>query len=218
MGGEKGRDGRGRVKGRWKRRRRWSQENEAGTKLFFVAVRPEGIVHLRVEFLEQDDAARGGEQPSQGSLADGSMHEAMEVTGAPRADAVALAEAYSQQGSSNELGVWSECRRGDRSALGMDLGLEAVQVKAQERLSAEKPFEADVLGFLPVAGTQCKARQNGRAAEAWQASLGICLRVGTAAGQARCTRSLRTPVGSDIMERVVLEGVVGDGWHRQGSM
>ena len=30
-------------------------------------------------------------------------------------------------------------------------------------------FESDVLGLLPVAGTQHDARQNGRAAEAWQA-------------------------------------------------
>ena len=64
-----------------------------------------------------------------------------------------------------------------------------------------------MLGFLPVAGAQNKARQTGRTAGTWQASLGlgVCLQSGRIAGRARWTRSLRTSLGGDVVEQAALD-------------
>ena len=78
-----------------------------------------------------------------------------------------------------------------------------------------------MLGLLPVAGAQHKARQTDRTAGTWQASLGlgVCLQSGTIAGRARWTRSFRTSLGGDVVEQTVLENpVVGDRWHVHGWM
>ena len=89
------------------------------------------------------------------------------------ADAVALAEAYSParfQGRAGASGMSAFVAVDLR--LGWDLGLEA-----QERLSVEKPhlliFCPVCLAFSQMQATQHKAGQNGGAAEAWQASLGV---------------------------------------------
>ena len=60
-----------------------------------------------------------------------------------------------------------------------------------------------MLGLLPFAGAQHKARQTGRAAGTGQASLGVCLRYDRIAGRARWT--LRTSLGGNVVERNVLE-------------
>ena len=65
----------------------------------------------------------------------------------------------------------------------------------------------------PAAGAQHKARQTGRTAGTWQASVGVCLQSGRIAGRARWTRSLRTSLGGDVVERTVPEKVVGGRWH-----
>ena len=76
--------------------------------------------------------------------------------------------------------------------LGWDLGLQADQspeeVECAEAILAD--VESEVLGVLPVAGTQHETKQNGRAAEAWHASLGVRLQIGKAANRARWTRPL----------------------------
>ena len=46
-------------------------------------------------------------------------------------------------------------------------------------------FESHVLGLLPVAGAQHKARQTGRIAGTGQAPLGVCLQSGRIAGRER---------------------------------
>ena len=99
------------------------------------------------------------------------------------------------------------------------LGLEADQVKAQMRLSVEKPqpayLESHVIGLLPVAGAQHKDRQNGRAAEAGQASLGVCLRVGTTAGRARGRVLFAHPWAATSWTEPCLKGLVAiDGMRR----
>ena len=136
----------------------------------------------------QDDAARGGEQPDQGSLADACMHVATRYV-------VALAEAYSPARFQRRpgafvlsAGVAMDLR------LGWDLGLEADHVKAQEWLRVEKPhlltLSTMCLALSQLQATQHKAKQNGGAAEAGQASLGVCLKFDTTAGRAMWTGSL----------------------------
>ena len=136
---------------------------------------------------ETDDADRGGVQPDPGSMA-ADMQEARRDAETLGADAVALAEAYSPARFQRRAGTL--CLRVGvvmDLCLGWDLGLKADQVKAQKRLGVEKPH---ALGLIPVAGTQHKARENGRAAEGGQASLGVCLQFSASAGRARWTRSL----------------------------
>ena len=88
---------------------------------------------------EADDAGRGGAQPNPGSMVDDSMPELRREAEALGADAVALAEAYSstrrQRAGAFGLsaGVAMDLR------LGLDLGQRADQVKAEKRLSDEKP-------------------------------------------------------------------------------
>ena len=48
--------------------------------------------------------------------------------------------------------------------------------------------------------------------------LGICLQSGRIAGRVRWTRSLRTSLGGDVVERTMPKNVVGDQWHAQGPM
>ena len=89
--------------------------------------------------------------------------------------------------------------------LGWNLGLEADQVKARKRLSVEKPHLL-ILSPMCLASSQLQAlRQTGRTAGTGQASLGVCLQSGRIAGRARWTRSLRTSLGCDVVERTVPE-------------
>ena len=73
-------------------------------------------------------------------------------------------------------------------------------------------------GLLPVAGAQNNARQNCRTAGEGQALLGVCLQSGKIAGRARWTRSLRTSLGGDVVERTAPEKVVGDRLHAQSPI
>ena len=145
---------------------------------------------------ETYDADCGGVQPDPGSMADESMHEAMRDAGALGADAVALAEAYSPARFHQRAGAFGlSAGVAMELFLGWDLGLEADQVKASKRLSVEKPhlliLSPVCLAFSQLqALNQHKTRQNGRAAEALQASLGVCLQFSTTAGRTRWTRSL----------------------------
>ena len=89
---------------------------------------------------EADDTAYGDEQPDQGPLADARMHETVEVARVLDADAVALASKVSSTS-------W---------LLGWDLGLEADQVRAQERLSVEQPYLL-ILSAMCLAFSQLQA-------------------------------------------------------------
>ena len=124
---------------------------------------------------EADDIACGDEQPGQGSLADTSMHEVMEVPRALGADVAELAQTYWPGRFHRRAGASGLSVDVTMDTLGMGTGLEAHKVTAQERLSVEKPSLLIVSNRLPdlfpVAGTRHEARQQGRAAEAWQALL-----------------------------------------------
>ena len=67
-----------------------------------------------------------------------------------------------------------------------------------------------MLGFLTVAGAQHEARTTGRAAGAGQTSFGVCMQSGRVTDRARWTRSLRASLDGDVVERAVLEEVVGE--------
>ena len=88
---------------------------------------------------EADDACRGGAQPDPGSMVDDSMPELRREAEALGADAVALAESYSSTSRQRagafglSAGVAMDLR------LGWDLGQRDDQVKAEKRLSDEKP-------------------------------------------------------------------------------
>ena len=88
---------------------------------------------------EADDAGRGGVQPDPGSMADNSMPELRREAEALGADAAALVEACSpeSQQRAGALGLSAGVAMDLR--LGWDLELRADQVKAQKRLSDEKP-------------------------------------------------------------------------------
>ena len=142
-------------------------------------------------------------------MADDSTQETVRDT----ADAAALAEAYSPARFQQRAGAFG-------LSAGV-VGIEADQVKARKIECCEATpahFESHVLGLHPIAGAQHKARQTGRTAGTGQASLGVCLQSDRIAGRARWTRSLRTFLGGDVVERTVLERVVGDRWHAQGPM
>ena len=83
---------------------------------------------------EADDAGHGGVQPDPESIADDSMQEVRR-----EAEAVALAEAYSpaSQQRAGAFGLRAGVAMDLR--LGWDLGQRADQVKAEKRLSDEKP-------------------------------------------------------------------------------
>ena len=88
---------------------------------------------------EADDAGRGGAQPDPGSVVGDSMPELRREAEALGANAVALAEAYSSTSRQRagafglSAGVAMDLR------LGWDLWQRADQVKAEKRLSDEKP-------------------------------------------------------------------------------
>ena len=109
---------------------------------------------------EADDAGRGGAQPDPGSMVDDSMPELRRETEALGADAVALVETSSltsrQRAGAFGLsaGVAMDLR------LGWDLEQRADQVKAEKRLSDEKPhlliFESHVLVSHSTATRQAR--------------------------------------------------------------
>ena len=86
--------------------------------------------------------------------------------------------------------------------LGQDLGLKADLVKAHKRLSDEKTtsphFESHVLGFFSQLLFACSLAES-------QVERGGRL-------------LFEHPWGGDVVERTVLEKVVGDRWHVQGPM
>ena len=96
---------------------------------------------------EADDAHRGGAQPDPGWMVDDSVPELRREAEALGADAVALAEAYSST-SWQRAGAF-----GPSAGVAMDLrlgwDLEPTQVKAENRLSAEKPHLFIFSGPLP---------------------------------------------------------------------
>ena len=99
---------------------------------------------------EADDASRGGAQPDPGSMVDDSMPELRRGAEALGADAVALTEAYSSTSRQRagafglSAGVAMDLR------LGWDLGQRADQVKAEKRLSDEKPHLLIFESHVPV--------------------------------------------------------------------
>ena len=103
---------------------------------------------------EADDAGRGGAQSDPGSMVDDSMSELRREAEALGADAVALVETYASTSRQRagafglSAGVAMDLR------LGWDLGQRADQVKAEKRLSDEKPtfshFESHVLVSLSL--------------------------------------------------------------------
>ena len=121
---------------------------------------------------EADDAGRGGAQHHPGSVVDDNIPELRREAEALGADAVALAERYSSTSRQRagafglSAGVAMDLR------LGWDLGQRADQVKAEKRLSDEKPhlliFESHVPLSLSTATRQ--ARRVGRTAGAGQTS------------------------------------------------
>ena len=88
---------------------------------------------------EADDVGRGGAQPDPGSMVDDSMPELRREAEALGADAVALVETYSSTSQQRagafglSVGVAMDLRSG------WDLGQRPDQVKAEKRLSDEKP-------------------------------------------------------------------------------
>ena len=88
---------------------------------------------------EADDAGRGGAQPDPGSMVDDSMPKLRREAEAFGADAVALAEACSSTSwqRAGAFGLSASVAMDLR--LGLELGQRADQVKAEKRLSDEKP-------------------------------------------------------------------------------
>ena len=108
---------------------------------------------------------RGGVQPDPESMDDDSMQEAKREAEALEADAVELAEAYSPARFQQQAGAFGLSAGVAMDLhLGWDLGMRADQVKAQKRLSDEKPhpliFESHVFGFLPVASLLEQGRRH----------------------------------------------------------
>ena len=88
-----------------------------------------------------DVADFGCAQPEPSSVADDSMQEARREAEALGADAVALAEAYSPARFQQRAGAFGlSAGVAMDLRLGWDLGREADQIKAQKRLSDEKPY------------------------------------------------------------------------------
>ena len=88
---------------------------------------------------EVDDAGRGGARPDPGSMVDDSMPELRWEAEALGADAVALAESYSSTSRQRAGAFGSSAGVAMDLRLGWDLSLRADQVKAEKRLSDEKP-------------------------------------------------------------------------------
>ena len=70
------------------------------------------------------------------------------------------------------------------------------------------------LAFYQLQALNTKARQTGRTAVTKKASLGVCLHSGTIACRAKWTRSLRTSLDDDFVERTVLELLTIDSMRR----
>ena len=128
-----------------------------------------------------DDADRGGVQHDSGSMANDSMHEAMWDAGGLGANAAALAETHLPARFQRRAGA-----SGFSAGVAMELRMGWVTLTD----AAPAHFESHVLGFLPVAGVQHKARRKSRTAVSGHASLGVCLQFSTTAGRGRWTRSL----------------------------
>ena len=112
---------------------------------------------------EADDAGRGGVQPDPDAMADDSMPELRREAEALGADAVALAEA-SSPASQQRAGAFGliECRRGDGPCAWDGIwGCELTRSRPRRGRATRNRictfFEANVLGFLSVAGAQHQA-------------------------------------------------------------
>ena len=125
---------------------------------------------------EADDAGRGGAQPDPGSVVDDSMPERRREAEALGADAVALVETYSSTSRqrAGAFGLSAGVAVGLR--LGWDLGQRANQVKAEKRLSDEKPhllILSPMCLSLSLSTATRRARRVGRTARAGQKSVGV---------------------------------------------
>ena len=88
---------------------------------------------------EADDAGHGGAQPDPGSMVDDSMPELRREAEALGADAVALVESYSSTSRQRAGAVGLSAGVAMNLRLGRDLSLRVDLVKAENRLSDEKP-------------------------------------------------------------------------------
>ena len=158
---------------------------------------------------EADDAGRGGAQPDPGSMVDDSMPERRREAEALGADAVALVETYSSTSRQRagafglSAGVAMDLR------LGWDLGQRADQVKAEKRLSDEKPHLLILSPMCLSLSLDCDTPSQ----TSWQncleqgkRHLGVCMQSGKIANQAR-TRSLRVSFGG-VRGAVLVEAEV----------
>ena len=153
---------------------------------------------------------------SPGSMVDDSMPELRRDSEALGGDAVALAEAYSSTSRQRagafglSAGVAVDLR------FGWDLGQRADQVKAEKRLSDEKPH-------LLILSPMClwlsrlqhaKPDEFAELREQGKRHLGVCVQSSKIANRARWTRSLRVSFGGVAL---LVEAEV-DRWHALCSM
>ena len=88
---------------------------------------------------EADDAGHGGAQPDPGSMVDDSIPELRGEAEVLGADAVALVESYSSTSRQRAGAVGLSAGAAMDLRLGWDLSLRVDLVKAENRLSDEKP-------------------------------------------------------------------------------
>ena len=173
--------------------RRGTSSSSSSTETGWSSGRTDGCGEASRKRRGQMTQGRGGAQPDPGSMVDDSMSELRREAEALGADAVAPVEAYSSTSRQRDGPVWKLDLR-----LGWDLGQRADQVKAEERLSDEKPhllILSPMCLSLSLSTATRQARRVGRLAGAGQTSFGVCMQSSKIANRARWTRSLRVSLG-----------------------